>query len=84
LFLFMSFLQVYFSIETEKQKQYAYAQLTNLVDDLTFLQIIKILGKHLFATEFLLAESIIIEFIFKKIKHKTIKIYGSICTTSKG
>jgi glycosyltransferase involved in cell wall biosynthesis len=84
LFLFMSFLQVHFSIETEKQKQYAYAQLTNLVDDLTFLQITRILGKHLFVTQFLHAESIIIEFIFKKIKRKTMKIYGSICTTSKG
>jgi glycosyltransferase involved in cell wall biosynthesis len=84
LFLFMSFLQVHFSIETEKQKQYTYAQLTNLLDNVTLFQIIKILGKHLFTTQFLLAEAIIIEFIFKKIKQKTIKIYGSICATSKG
>lgn len=84
LFFFMTFLQDHFVIETEKQKQYTYAQLTNLVDDLTFLQIIKILGKHLFVTQFLHAESIIIKFIFKKIKRKTMKIYGSICATSKG
>jgi glycosyltransferase involved in cell wall biosynthesis len=84
LFLFMSFLQVHFSIETDKQKQYTYAQLTTLLDNLTFIQIIKILGKHLFTTQFLLAEAIIIEFVFKKIKRKTIRIYESICTTSKG
>lgn len=81
LFFFMTFLQVHFVIESEKQKQYAYAQLTNLLDHLTFLQIIKILGKILFTKQFLSADSIIIEFIFKKIKRKTIKIYGSICTT---
>lgn len=83
LFLFMSFLQDHFIIEKKKQKEYTFVHLFNLTSDVKFFKICKILSKCLFKYKFKFSEIIILEFIFKKMKRKTIKIYGDICAASK-
>jgi len=84
LFLFMSFLQDHFIIEKKKQKEYTFIHLTNLLSDVKFFKICSILSKCLFKYKFEFSEIIILEFVFKKMKRKTIKIYGGICAASKG
>lgn len=73
LFLFMYFVQVNFKIERKRLKDYTHAQLINFFGNISDFIKIKILRKEFFKFKFKLADIIILEFIFDRIKRKKIK-----------
>jgi hypothetical protein len=83
LFLFISFLEQHFINYEIKQKKFAYIHLKNLLSNLTVLQSFKILIKFQFKQNYGLSREIITEFILKKIKEKSRKVYENICSTRK-
>jgi glycosyltransferase involved in cell wall biosynthesis len=84
LFLFMSFLQNHFVLDNLKQKKFVFIHLTNLLSNVTILQSCKILSRYLFRRKFVILDKVVLEFILKKVKEKTIRIYGNFCSTRKG
>ena len=79
LFMFMSFLCDNFFIENIKRKEFVLAHLSNLLSNLKFFNIFRVLFKHLFRYNFEFTGIIVQKFFLKKIKKK----YGYICTSSK-
>jgi glycosyltransferase involved in cell wall biosynthesis len=79
LFLFMHFLQVHFRIDSNKLKKFTHAKLHDLLCNIPFFQSARILNGEFFKFKF--NKIIVFEFIFKKIKRKTLKTYEGICAT---
>lgn len=73
LFLFMYFVQTNFNIESKRLKSYTHSQLINFFGNISDFVKIRILRKEFFKFKFKLADIIIIEFIFDRIKRKRIK-----------
>lgn len=73
LFLFMYFLQTNFNIDKKRLKHYTHSQLINFFGNISDFVKIRILKKELFKFKYRLADIIIIEFVFERIKIKKIK-----------
>ncbi|SFD72738.1 glycosyltransferase family 2 protein [Flavobacterium phragmitis] len=73
LFMFMYFLQSNYNIDKKRSKHYTHSQLVNFFGNISDFVKIRILSKELFKFKYRLADIIIIEFIFERLKRKKIK-----------